>query len=99
MPPLQSTRPFAGQSRRVSLGQGAMLYSGACVDELIEARKADHLRLSAESDVDSLAGPYWDDIHLVHDALPDVDHDAIDLATELIGRTLSAPLLIAGMTG
>ena len=76
-----------------------MLYSGACVDELIEARKADHLRLSAESDVDALAGPYWDDIHLVHDALPNVDHDGIDLATEFLGRTLSAPLLIAGMTG
>ncbi len=69
------------------------------VDERIEARKADHLRLSAGSDVDALMGPGWDDIHLVHDALPDVDECAIDLTTAFLGRALRAPLLIAGMTG
>ena len=41
------------------------------VDERIEARKADHLRLSASGDVDALVGPGWDDVRLVHEALPE----------------------------
>jgi isopentenyl-diphosphate delta-isomerase len=69
------------------------------VDELIEARKADHLRLSATGDVDALAGPGWDDVHLVHEALPELDQCAIDLSAEFLGHSLRAPLVIAGMTG
>jgi isopentenyl-diphosphate Delta-isomerase len=69
------------------------------VDELIESRKADHLRLSASGDVDARAGPGWQDIHLVHEALPEVDASAIDLRAELLGRELRLPLVIAGMTG
>jgi isopentenyl-diphosphate delta-isomerase len=38
-------------------------------------------------------------VHLLHNALPEVDRDAIDLSVELLGRRLSAPLVIAGMTG
>src|SRR5258708_21554257 len=69
------------------------------MDELIEARKADHLRLSASGDVDALAGPGWDDVRLVHEALPEVDQCAIDLSVSFLGRDLRAPLVIAGMTG
>jgi isopentenyl-diphosphate delta-isomerase len=69
------------------------------VDELIEARKADHLRLSATGDVDALAGPGWADVRLVHEALPEVDQCAIDVSVGFLGRSLRAPLVIAGMTG
>jgi isopentenyl-diphosphate delta-isomerase len=69
------------------------------VDELIEARKADHLRLSATGDVDALVGPGWDDVRLVHEALPEVDQCDVDLSVEFLGKTLRGPLLIAGMTG
>src|SRR5229473_3174103 len=69
------------------------------MDELIEARKADHLRLSASGDVDALAGPGWDDVRLVHEALPEVDQCAIELSVSFLGRDLRAPLVIAGMTG
>ena len=69
------------------------------MNDPVEARKADHLRLSATGDVDALVGPGWADIRLVHDALPEVDQDAIDLSVPFLGRTLRAPLLIAGMTG
>ena len=43
------------------------------MDELIESRKADHLRLSAAGDVDALVGAGWEDVRLVHEALPDVE--------------------------
>src|SRR5260370_41516639 len=69
------------------------------MDELSEARKADHLRVSASGDVDALAGPGWDDVRLVHEALPEVDQCAIDLSVSFLGRDLRAPLVIAGMTG
>jgi isopentenyl-diphosphate Delta-isomerase len=69
------------------------------VDELIESRKADHLRLSASGDVDALVGPGWDDVRLVHEALPEVDQCDVDLSAEFLGHRLRAPLLIAGMTG
>ncbi|MBV9578901.1 MAG: type 2 isopentenyl-diphosphate Delta-isomerase [Chloroflexi bacterium] len=66
----------------------------------MQRRKADHLRLSATSDVDALAGgPSWQDIRLVHDALPELDQCDVDLSTTFLGKRLAAPLLIAGMTG
>jgi isopentenyl-diphosphate Delta-isomerase len=74
-------------------------YGSRRVDELIEQRKADHLRLSAGGDVDARYGPGWDDIRLLHEALPEIDRSAIDLSANFLGRRLAAPLLIAGMTG
>jgi isopentenyl-diphosphate delta-isomerase len=65
----------------------------------IEKRKAEHLRLAAEGDVETRRAPGWDDVHLLHDALPVTDASRIDLSTKLLGHTLSLPLVIAGMTG
>ena len=69
------------------------------MDELIEQRKADHLRLSAAGDVESLTTAGWEDVRLVHEALPEIDFCDIDLSASFLGRPLKAPLLIAGMTG
>lgn len=71
----------------------------SAVDELIEQRKADHLRLSAGGDVEANITAGWDDVRLVHEALPEVDLCDIDLTTSFLSRSLAAPLLIAGMTG
>ena len=65
----------------------------------IEKRKAEHLRLAADGDVETRRAPGWNDVHLVHDALPVVDAARIDLSVRLLGHTLSLPLVIAGMTG
>jgi isopentenyl-diphosphate delta-isomerase len=42
---------------------------------------------------------YWNDIQLVHQALPEVDFDAIDPSVTLLGHRLKAPIVITGMTG
>ena len=42
---------------------------------------------------------YWEDIHLVHRALPEVDFEEIDPSAQLLGHRLSAPIVITGMTG
>jgi isopentenyl-diphosphate Delta-isomerase len=62
-------------------------------------RKGEHLQLAAEGDVDTLVTAGWEDVHLVHDALPTVDASSIDLSTRLLGHTLRLPLVISGMTG
>lgn len=66
---------------------------------MIEQRKADHLRLSAGGDVEALRPAGWDDVQLMHEALPEVDQACVALETEFLGRSLRAPLVIAGMTG
>ena len=41
----------------------------------------------------------FDAIRFVHEALPDLDHAAIDLGADFLGHRLKAPLLISSMTG
>lgn len=65
----------------------------------VERRKAEHLRVAATQDVDSRVGPGWSDIHLLHQALPLADLASIDLGTDFLGHHLSAPLVVAAMTG
>ncbi|HEV2126322.1 MAG TPA: type 2 isopentenyl-diphosphate Delta-isomerase [Chloroflexota bacterium] len=67
--------------------------------DTIQTRKAEHLHLAANGDVNTRTGAGWTDIHLVHEAIPAADLDAIDLGVEFLGRRLRAPLCIAGMTG
>jgi isopentenyl-diphosphate delta-isomerase len=66
----------------------------------IGQRKTDHLTLCATGDVGfRSATTLFECIRLVHDALPDLRVDEIDLSTELLGKKLRAPILIAAMTG
>lgn len=65
----------------------------------IRSRKAEHLELAMQSPVEPPSGPGWSEVELVHEALPEVDLDAVDLSVELLGHRLRAPLAIAGMTG
>src|SRR5713101_47700 len=65
----------------------------------IERRKAEHLRIAAEEDIETRRAAGWDDVHLVHEALPATDAARIDLSARFLGHTLALPLVIAGMTG
>jgi isopentenyl-diphosphate delta-isomerase len=65
----------------------------------IPTRKAQHLAVTARGDVESRTGPGWADIHLLHEAIPRVDRDAVGLGVSFLGRPLRAPLMIAAMTG
>ena len=66
----------------------------------IGKRKADHIALCATGDVGFRGvSTLLEDVRLVHDALPDLDADALDLSTEAFGKKLRAPIVIASMTG
>ncbi|MDP8206204.1 MAG: type 2 isopentenyl-diphosphate Delta-isomerase [Candidatus Electryonea clarkiae] len=65
----------------------------------IVRRKADHLRIVAEGEVEHREGTLLDEIHLVHQALPEIDLDDIDTTTEFFGKTLKHPFMITSMTG
>ncbi|WP_297803364.1 type 2 isopentenyl-diphosphate Delta-isomerase [uncultured Brevundimonas sp.] len=41
----------------------------------------------------------FEDWRFIHEALPDIDHDKIDLGVDFLGRRLLAPFLISAMTG
>jgi isopentenyl-diphosphate delta-isomerase len=64
------------------------------------SRKADHVRINIEEDVAAKGVESgFDDYYFLHCALPELNLDQVDLATELFGRRLGAPLLISCMTG
>jgi isopentenyl-diphosphate delta-isomerase len=63
------------------------------------ARKTSHLELCTDGDVEHRAGTLLDEVHLLHDALPELALDQVELETTLFGRRLLAPVLISGMTG
>ena len=66
----------------------------------IAERKVDHLDLATTGDVGfKHTTTLFECVRLVHDALPDLDLDAVDLSCTLLGKRLRAPILIAGMTG
>ncbi|MEM7606171.1 MAG: type 2 isopentenyl-diphosphate Delta-isomerase [Myxococcota bacterium] len=66
----------------------------------ISERKADHLDLCATDEVAyRRKTTLLEQVGLVHQSLPDLDLDAIDLSVTLLGKRLSAPIVIASMTG
>lgn len=66
----------------------------------IEDRKADHIRINLERDVQF---PHLttglEHYRFMHQALPEIDLADVNTSVSLFGRTLAAPILISSMTG
>ncbi len=65
----------------------------------IEKRKMRHIRVSLEEDVEGDLGTGFQDVRLIHRALPEMALDEVDTSTRLFGRELRAPLIISAITG
>ncbi|HEY6880887.1 MAG TPA: alpha-hydroxy-acid oxidizing protein, partial [Polyangiales bacterium] len=66
----------------------------------IQRRKDDHLDLCATDEVAfKERTTLFECVQLVHQSLPDLDVDALDTRTTLLGKQLRLPLVIAAMTG
>lgn len=66
---------------------------------MLEQRKADHIRINLDQDVSSSLTTGLERYHFIHQAVPELDLAQVDTATTLLGKRLSAPLLISSMTG
>jgi isopentenyl-diphosphate delta-isomerase len=63
-------------------------------------RKVDHIRICLDDKAQArkvTAG--FEDIQLVHRALPETDKTKINLATTFLGKKFSAPIIVGAMTG
>lgn len=66
----------------------------------IAQRKTDHLDLATSGDVGfKQTTTLLECVRLVHNALPELHFDELDLSLELFGKRLKAPIIIAAMTG
>ena len=66
----------------------------------IGQRKADHLALCATDEVAFREKTtLFEQVRFIHDALPDLDVEALDTSSAVLGKRLRAPVVIAAMTG
>src|SRR5438876_10829827 len=65
----------------------------------IAQRKLEHLRLSLEASVQSTRSAGFERYAFSHEALPELDLDAIDMTTSFLGKPLKLPFLISSRTG
>jgi isopentenyl-diphosphate Delta-isomerase len=65
-----------------------------------ERRKKSHIEITMQQDVQfKTKKTGFEDVELVHNAIPGINRDDVDLGVKLFGRDLSAPLVIESMTG
>jgi isopentenyl-diphosphate delta-isomerase len=67
-------------------------------NKLIESRKQDHIDICLNEDVKAHYN-YWEDIHFVHQALPEIDFSDLNTKATVLGKELSAPIIISAITG
>ena len=67
--------------------------------EPINQRKLDHINIVSEDRGIDRRQHFFDHIHLIHRALPELNLADIDPSVRFLGKTLSFPLLISSMTG
>ncbi len=65
---------------------------------MIENRKEEHINIAENMNVTSEHN-FWDDIRLIHRALPEVDYDSIGTGIDFLGTHFNYPFLISSMTG
>ncbi|MEM2027907.1 MAG: type 2 isopentenyl-diphosphate Delta-isomerase, partial [Candidatus Bathyarchaeia archaeon] len=80
--------------------QGSLRDEGKRGVNKITSRKEDHLRICLERDVEAksiTAG--FEDVFLIHRALPEVNLDDVRTETVFLNHNFSAPIIVEGMTG
>ncbi|MET3682792.1 isopentenyl-diphosphate delta-isomerase [Alkalibacillus flavidus] len=65
----------------------------------IHKRKSEHITYSLSDESLGTNRSGIEAYYFRHNALPEIDFDAIDLSTSLVGQSLSSPFLVSSMTG
>jgi isopentenyl-diphosphate delta-isomerase len=64
---------------------------------MISDRKLEHLWLCKHCDVEHKHKKTgFEEIELIHKALPQINKEEINITTEFLGKTLEAPIIITG---
>ncbi len=66
---------------------------------MIEDRKNQHIDIVLGEQSEHRGGTLLECVDLVHQSLPELDLDDVQVGTRFLGRQIDAPLLITGMTG
>jgi isopentenyl-diphosphate delta-isomerase len=70
------------------------------LDDEIRERKADHIEICLKEEVKAKkVTTGFEDIHLLHRAIPEIERDKVDLSTTFFGHKFSAPIFVGAMTG
>jgi len=67
--------------------------------EATARRKTEQLDIVAQKDVAFARTTLLEEVQLIHQALPELDFEEIEIGAEFFGKTLASPLLINSMTG
>ena len=63
-------------------------------------RKADHIKICLNQKAQARnATTGFEDVHLIHQALPEIDRAKIDLSTTVFGHKFAASIIVGAMTG
>ncbi len=65
----------------------------------VKQRKIEHVSVALGQDVSVAQRASWSDIQFVHQALPEVDLDAIDTSVTFLGHRLRYPIVMSSLTG
>ena len=68
--------------------------------EIIKQRKKDGIDIPLKKDVQAkMTSTYLENVRFIHNALPEINYDDIDLSTTFVNHKFSAPLIIDSMIG
>jgi isopentenyl-diphosphate delta-isomerase len=65
----------------------------------IKVRKSDHIRINLEKNVNSSISNGLENYRFVHNALPELSLEEIDISQKIFNKKVAIPLLISSMTG
>jgi isopentenyl-diphosphate delta-isomerase len=65
----------------------------------VQQRKIEHVMIALEQGINVSQRANWNDVQLVHQALPEVDFDEIDTTVTFLGHTLRYPIFVSSLTG
>jgi len=64
-----------------------------------ESRKKEHVKIALGGNVQYSKRTGLEKVELLHNALPEIDFESVDLSTKFLGKRIAYPLMISAMTG
>jgi isopentenyl-diphosphate delta-isomerase len=64
-----------------------------------EDRKQEHIRICLEREIESIIPAGFNDITLIHNAVPEINLEEVNLQCTFLGHKLLAPIMVTAMTG